>query len=253
MAWDGEQLEGLLPGRQGRLIFAFLVLNRSRPVRRDELVEALWADEGLPSGGEALLAPPLSRLRKALGENRLEGRTELFLNLGDEARIDSEMAQERLASAQKIDGDPRADEEQLRSAWHDAQVAAGIFEGGLLPGLEARWIEEHRAYLEELRLKSLETIARIGARLGPAEQARAEQAALSAVEASPFRESARAALIEVHEAQGNIAEALRDGNDNIANDGLVGEFYGAGDLGLAEVPQRDRSGDPRRTDAPPVL
>lgn len=210
VAWDGEQLEGLLPGRQGRLIFAFLVLNRSRPVRRDELVEALWADEGLPSGGEALLAPPLSRLRKALGENRLEGRTELSLNLGDEARIDSEMAQERLASAQRIDGEPGAGEEQLRSAWHDAQVAAGIFEGGLLPGLEARWIEEHRTYLEELRLKSLETIARIGARLGPAEQARAERAALSAVEASPFRESARAALIEVHEAQGNIAEALRD-------------------------------------------
>ncbi len=32
-----------------------------------------------------------------------------------------------------------------------------------------------------------------------------------------------------------IAEALRDGNDNIANDGLSGEFYGAGDLRLVMV------------------
>ena len=209
MAWDGEQLEAELPGRQGRLIFAYLVLNRSRPVRRDELVEALWADEGLPSGGEALLAPPLSRLRKALGEGRLEGRSELALNLGEDPAIDYEIAQQRLDSAQEIAGDRSITGERLTAGWEAAREAAGIFEGGLLPGLEARWIEEHRVHFEELRLKSLETVARIGARLGPTEQAQAEKAARNAVEASPFRESARAALIELLEAEGNVAEALR--------------------------------------------
>ena len=209
MAWDGEQLEAELPGRQGRLIFAYLVLNRSRPVRRDELVEALWADEGLPSGGEALLAPPLSRLRKALGQGRLEGRAELSLNLGEEADIDYETAQRKLDFAHEVAGDRSVTGDRLAAGWEDAQEAARIFEGGLLPGLEARWIEEQRVYFEELRLKSLETVARIGARLGPAEQAKAEKAARNAVEASPFRESARAALIELLEAEGNIAEALR--------------------------------------------
>src|SRR5688572_33346002 len=34
-----------LPGRQGRLLLAFLTLHRDRLVRRDELVEALWPDE----------------------------------------------------------------------------------------------------------------------------------------------------------------------------------------------------------------
>ena len=207
VAWDGEQLEAKLPGRQGRLIFAYLVLNRSRPVRRDELVEALWADEGLPSGGEALLAPPLSRLRKALGQNRLEGRTDLHLELGEDARVDCEVAQEKLALAQAVG--PEADPAELAAGWAAALEAMKILEGGLLPGLEARWIEEHRAYFEELRLKSLESVARLGARMGSAEQARAERAARNAVEASPFRESARAALIEALEAQGNIAEALR--------------------------------------------
>ena len=52
-------------------------------------------------------------------------------------------------------------------------------------------------------------MARIGARLGTAQQARAERAARNAVEASPFRRIGPAALIELLEAQGNIAEALR--------------------------------------------
>jgi DNA-binding SARP family transcriptional activator len=38
---DGQRLDGLLPGRQGRLLFAYLVVNRHRQVPRDELAEAL--------------------------------------------------------------------------------------------------------------------------------------------------------------------------------------------------------------------
>ena len=58
---EGERIEGALRGRQGRLLLAYLVLNRCRPVRRDELVEALWSEAGPPEGGEALLAAPASR------------------------------------------------------------------------------------------------------------------------------------------------------------------------------------------------
>src|SRR3954447_22727738 len=93
---DGEELHGALPGRQGRLLFAYLVLNRNRPVRRDELVEALWAEDGQPASGDALLRPPLSRLRKALGPGRLEGRGELALVLPDHTVVDWEVAHEGL-------------------------------------------------------------------------------------------------------------------------------------------------------------
>src|SRR4051812_35099980 len=42
---DGHALpDALLGGRQGRLAFAFLVCERSRTVRRQELAELLWAD-----------------------------------------------------------------------------------------------------------------------------------------------------------------------------------------------------------------
>jgi hypothetical protein len=41
---DGRRIDRDLPGHQGRLLFAYLVLHRLRPVRRDELIDALWPD-----------------------------------------------------------------------------------------------------------------------------------------------------------------------------------------------------------------
>jgi SARP family transcriptional regulator, regulator of embCAB operon len=52
---EGERLDDALPGRQGRLLFTYLVLNRDRPVRRDELIDALWSGNG-SGGGDAALA-----------------------------------------------------------------------------------------------------------------------------------------------------------------------------------------------------
>src|SRR3954449_3540233 len=201
---DGEGLQGALPGRQGRLLFAYLVLNRDRPVRRDELVDALWSENGHPDSAEALLRPPLSRLRKALGPGRLEGRTELALVLPDDAWIDWEVAHAALARTREAlgAGDHAA-------AWQAAGEAAEIASVGLLPGLEADWIDERRRELADLRVEALEAAAVAGAALGGAHLAAAERAARTAVEAAPFRESARAALMEVLRAGGNVAEALR--------------------------------------------
>src|SRR3954468_16378054 len=201
---DGEELHGALPGRQGRLLFAYLVLNRDRPVRRDELVDALWSGNGQPSSGDALLRPPLSRLRKALGPGRLEGRTELTLVLPDDAWIDWEAAHDALARTREALGAG-----DHRTAWEKANQAAEIAGRGLLPGLEADWIDERRRELADLRVEALEALAVAGAALGGADLAGAERAARAAVEAAPFRESARAALMEVLRAGGNVAEALR--------------------------------------------
>ena len=49
----GERLEQSLPGRQGRLLFCFLVLARDRLVPRDEIIDALW-----PTGGPGKLCAP---------------------------------------------------------------------------------------------------------------------------------------------------------------------------------------------------
>jgi len=197
----GQRLEDTLRGRQGRLLFAYLALHRDRPVRRDELAEALWSGKGAPPAYESLLAPPLSRLRKALGPGVLEGRSELHLQLPEDAWIDWEVARARLKEARSA-ADPQR-------AWDAAREAVEIAERGLLPGLEAPWIDAKRGELADLRVEALEATAQAGAKLGSPAWAEAEQAARAAVQAQPFRESARAALMEVLQARGNVNEALR--------------------------------------------
>jgi DNA-binding SARP family transcriptional activator/DNA-binding CsgD family transcriptional regulator len=205
---EGERVEAALPGRQGRLLLAYLILNRGRPVRRDELIEALWAGESQPAAGDALLRPPLSRLRKALGPGRIEGRGEVALVLPPDAEVDWEVARAALAASRDAlsAGDSR-------TAYSQAQVAVEIANRGLLPGLEAAWIDERRRELEDLRVEALETVAIAGVALGGTELAGAERAARAAIEAAPFRESARAVLMEALGAAGNVAEALRAYDD----------------------------------------
>jgi hypothetical protein len=139
---------------------------------------------------------------------RLDGRGELTLELPDDAWVDWEVAHDGLQRARAA---LRA--EDWRGAWGPAQAALAIADRGLLPGLEARWIDDRRAELADLRIEALEAVASIGAHLGGAELPAAEQAARAAVEAAPFRESARAALIEALRARGNVAEALRTYED----------------------------------------
>jgi DNA-binding SARP family transcriptional activator len=196
----GTARESQLRGRQGRLLFAYLVLHRDRQVRRDELVDALWAQAGTPPR-ETALAPVLSRMRGALAPATIDGRESLSLALPEPAWIDVEAAAAALARARGA-GDPAA---QLEAA----RAAADLTDGGLLPGLDARWLDEQRAAVADTRIEALELAARAGANLGGAALGQAEADARAAVGAAPFRESARVALIEVLRARGNVAEAVR--------------------------------------------
>ncbi|HEY6886762.1 MAG TPA: AAA family ATPase, partial [Solirubrobacter sp.] len=196
VALAGERREAHLRGRQGRLAFAFLVLNRSRPVRRDQLIEALWAHEGAPPS-ETALAPVLSRLRRAVEPAVIEGRESLRLVFPEPVWVDVEAIAEQLAVA-RAGLDANA-----------AQVAATLAEPGLLPGLDAPWLSGPRNDLEELRVEALELIAQAGIRRGGDSLPAAERAARTAIALAPFRESARAALISILIQRGNVAEAIR--------------------------------------------
>jgi len=92
---DGKRVEGELPGRQGRLLFAYLAANRLRAASRAELMDAVWPGE-LPGAPESALSALVSKLRRVVGQERLEGRSELRLALADDAWIDAEAAGEAL-------------------------------------------------------------------------------------------------------------------------------------------------------------
>ena len=198
----GRRLDDGLPGRQGRLLFAYLVLNRTRGCPRDELIDVLWP-EGPPAAADSALSALLSKLRRALGEGVLTGRGELRLRM-DDVRVDIEASSVAILEAEAAmeSGDHALAADRARAALStDLQT--------FLPDAEGGWAAEQRRELETIRLRALETLAEAGLRQGGRELGAAEQAARAAIAAAPFRESSHRLLMEVHEAAGNPAEALR--------------------------------------------
>src|SRR3954471_9933948 len=64
--------EPRFPGRQGRLMFAYLVSEQGRPVPRDELAEAIWG-ETPPSTWDKALTGLATKLRGLLAERGIDG------------------------------------------------------------------------------------------------------------------------------------------------------------------------------------
>jgi DNA-binding SARP family transcriptional activator len=198
---DGQRLDGLLPGRQGRLLFAYLVVNRHRPAPRDEVAEALWREPD-PAAVDARLNPLLSKLRKVLGADSVDGRSALRLCL-PEAWVDLEAAAEAIHRAESAVG--RRD---WARAWGPALTALFTAERGFLPGEDAPWIDEVRHELTELRLRALESYAAAGLGLGGSELVAAVRAGRQLTRLAPLRESGYRYLMRALAAQGNLAEAL---------------------------------------------
>ena len=197
----GEHVEGMLGGRQGQVLLAYLVLNRFREVPRSEATSALWPSES--SSSSRALTAYLSKLRRALG-GCVEGRTEIRLALPAHAWVDVEAAEESLYRAEGAlaSGD-------WGRAYSAAHVALYIAERGFLAGCDLAWALEARRRIEDIHVRALECSAAASLAAGDAELPVAEKNARSAVELAPFRESAHRVLMEVLAARGNEAEALR--------------------------------------------
>lgn len=193
---DGRRAETELPGRQGRLAFAFLAVNRHRQVPRDELADALW-DE--PAASDRL-SPLLSKLRAAVP---LEGRGDVRLVLPDDAWIDVEAASEGLHRAESAVA--RGD---FASAWGPGRVAQHVASRMFLPGEDASWIAGERRRLEEILVRALELVGRACIEIGAGELDTAERAARSLIARAPYRESGHRLLMDALAARGNAAEAL---------------------------------------------
>jgi DNA-binding SARP family transcriptional activator len=200
---EGVQLAERLRGRQVPLLLAYLVLNRTRHVGRDELIDALWPNQP-PVSQDAALRTLLSRLRSSLGSSALAGRDELILALPEPVWIDVEAAAAEVARA--VDALERGD---ARRGWALAQVPLNIASRGLLPGAHATWLEPPRRELEDVRQQALEVIGRAGLMMGGTQLQSAERAARTLIELEPYRESGYILLMEALSARGNVAEALR--------------------------------------------
>ena len=200
----GRSVSPRLPGRQGRALFAFLVINRHRSVGRDELLDVLWPANP-PEAPDAGLSTILARLRRAVGHGVIEGRSQLSLRLDPSARIDVELAAERYGDAERA----LASNDFLVAA-DAASEALRIVRRPLLPDLEGSWVQARRAELGELESGLLDVLGRAARGVGDREHlATAERTARELTERHPFRESGHALLMEVQAQRGNVAEAMR--------------------------------------------
>jgi DNA-binding SARP family transcriptional activator len=88
-----------------------------------------------------------------------------------------------------------------------ALTAGDLLEDDLLPDWTEEWVAVRRESFRQVRLRALEALCARGRSEGRLREAL--DAGLAAVAADPLRESAHRQLVEVHLADGNLAEALR--------------------------------------------
>ena len=196
------------PGRQGRLLFAYLAAEQGRPVPKDELAEAIWGETPPPSWDKALTGV-VSKVRALLASSGIDGGSALTgafgcyrLDLPAGTWVDVIAATDAVVEAEAAlaAGDPHA----ARTA---AAEAASLTRQAFLPGEDGSWVEEKRRELAEVRLRALSALADACLCAGDGQEATiwAEQA----VRLAPFRESGYRRLMEAHIAAGNRAEALQ--------------------------------------------
>src|SRR5438093_11025384 len=157
---DGRRVEDARPGRQGRLVFAYLAVNRMRPVERSELTLVLGPEDP-PAAAGTTLSGVRSRLRHALGEEVVAGRAQPRLVLPADAWLDVEAAAAAIHRAESAVA--RGD---WASAWISGRIALHISRREFLSGVEAPWIDERRRVLQTIKASALECVGESGLGLG---------------------------------------------------------------------------------------
>jgi DNA-binding SARP family transcriptional activator/ABC-type branched-subunit amino acid transport system substrate-binding protein len=196
------------PGRQGRLLFAYLVTEQGRAIPRDELADILWG-ESLPATWDKALTVLISKLRTLLAEAGVEAGRALTSAFGC-YRLDLP-AESRVDVIEALDATRQAQRALAAGQFDDAKAAAEMAESvarkSFLPGETGDWVEAKRRELAEIRASATTALAEAHLRLGDAPSA--VQWAERGVALEPFREAGYRQLMEAHRAAGNRAEALR--------------------------------------------
>jgi DNA-binding SARP family transcriptional activator len=196
-------------GRKLRLLLAVLVLERHRPMHRDEIADVLWpgnlpvtwapALRGLVSRVRMLLiaaeGPAVGAVSQAFGSYQLE--------LVPPVDVDVESASSEVERAERALGAG-----EYADACAAAVAAASIARRPFLAGEDGRWVERQRLLLHSLHTRALHVLGE--GRLGRGQLERALSAASEAIRVAPFNDAGHRQLMRAHAAAGNWAEALRD-------------------------------------------
>lgn len=179
----------LTPGAE-RLL-AYLALERNW-IPRSTMATTLWPGVARAKAAGNLRSA-LWRVTRSVGRVVVTARPQ-HLRLNDDIEVDTSRL-ERLAR--------HCDESRMPAP---DLLGTELLSADLLPGWTDEWLVIHRECYRQMRLRVLESLCAYHRRAGQLRQAMT--LALAAVSAEPLRESAHRQLVEVHLAEGNLAEAV---------------------------------------------
>ncbi|HEY5275842.1 MAG TPA: BTAD domain-containing putative transcriptional regulator [Coriobacteriia bacterium] len=187
------------PARSAQRLLAYLAL-REPPLLRSHVAGTLWPD-AMDDRAMGNLRSTLWRVRKLPGT--------LVVANGEELALAPDVAVDvRVLGSLALHLIDRPDEPAVSFA-DDRQtdVEALAVASDLLADWSDDWLLVERERFRQLRLHALERLCGLLATAG--RFGRAVEMCLAAVSGEPLRESAHRQLIEVHLAEGNRVEALR--------------------------------------------
>jgi DNA-binding SARP family transcriptional activator/tetratricopeptide (TPR) repeat protein len=206
-AWLGDTRLSLGPVQQ-RVVLAVLALRSNRPVRREQLIEAIWGDTA-PAYAVNVVQKYISGLRRAfepVRSDRSPSRVLTWSEVGyrlalppgslDLEVFDREVSRARTARAAG----------ELPEAVQAMHAAMQLWRGPAFDGLAGPLLDVERARLEERRISVLEERIEIDLAMGTDEDLVTELTRL--VAEYPMRERLRGSLMTALYRSGRQAEAL---------------------------------------------
>lgn len=181
-----------LPRNAQRLLGYLAVTGLEQP--RDTVASQLWP-QAVPDRAMSYLRTALWRVRQA--DRAIVRARRDSLSLCDPVEVDYDdlIARARHVLAGEVTGDGVL------------SLPLDLLEADLLPGWDEEWLLLDRERHRQLRIHALESLSETLTAKG--QYARAIDAAYAAVRVEPLHESAHAALIAAHVAEGNRVEAVR--------------------------------------------
>lgn len=187
---DHESLP--LPTNAQRLLGFLAVMHLEQ--RREAVASHLWPAAS-PDRAMSNLRTALWRVRRA-HPGIVRARREV-VRLEDGVDVDYDRL---IVRARQIIAEDSPDEAMIR-------LVPDLLESELLPGWDEEWLLIDRERYRQLRIHALESLSSLLTSRGLF--ARAIDVACAAIRVEPLHESAHAALIAAHMAEGNRTEAIR--------------------------------------------
>ena len=188
-------------GRRQRLVLALLVLRANEGVTADQLIDDVWGDQP-PPGAQSAVYAYVSRLRRALGGERITGGANGYQLRARRNEIDVSTFEDVTAEAYRLFGpDPSAAATELEGAlalWRGPAFGDLADEPSLRPAA---------ARLDEMRLSAIETYA--NARLALGQNTELISILEQALAGNPLRERLWGQLMLALYRSGRQADALQ--------------------------------------------